>query len=293
MSTDIVMEEEQGNTSQHLTEKKTSSKKRKSIATEPTGDSTENTTTEPASKKKEKKNKGKQDATTTEDADNETTSKKKKSKQTTNNDTENDADQNVNLDALSPIAHPLADKKLSKRVLRTVKKGSNPNKNSYALPRSSTWIPDLSVPLRFLSSKGSKQRRIKRGVKEVVKALRKGEKGLVVMAGDISPMDVLTHIPLLAEENGSGYIFVPTKESLGAASSTKRPTSCVMISTSRGGSEAMQKKFAEKKKALIAADPTKAAKIQADEDEYTTSFDAVLGEVLRLVSILLFTRFKS
>ncbi|KAI9615174.1 hypothetical protein H4Q26_011715 [Puccinia striiformis f. sp. tritici PST-130] len=251
MSTDIVMEEEQGNTSQHLTEKKTSSKKRKSIATEPTGDSTENTTTEPASKKKEKKNKGKQDATTTEDADNETTSKKKKSKQTTNNDTENDADQNVNLDALSPIAHPLADKKLSKRVLRTVKKGS-------------------------------KQRRIKRGVKEVVKALRKGEKGLVVMAGDISPMDVLTHIPLLAEENGSGYIFVPTKESLGAASSTKRPTSCVMISTSRGGSEAMQKKFAEKKKALIAADPTKAAKIQADEDEYTTSFDAVLGEVLRL-----------
>ncbi|KAI9629180.1 hypothetical protein KEM48_011026 [Puccinia striiformis f. sp. tritici PST-130] len=253
MSTDIVMEEEQGNTSQHLTEKKTSSKKRKSIATEPTGDSTENTTTEPASKKKEKKNKGKQDATTTEDADNETTSKKKKSKQTTNNDTENDADQNVNLDALSPIAHPLADKKLSKRVLRTVKKGS-------------------------------KQRRIKRGVKEVVKALRKGEKGLVVMAGDISPMDVLTHIPLLAEENGSGYIFVPTKESLGAASSTKRPTSCVMISTSRGGSEAMQKKFAEKKKALIAADPTKAAKIQADEDEYTTSFDAVLGEVLRLAA---------
>ncbi|POW19417.1 hypothetical protein PSHT_04683, partial [Puccinia striiformis] len=254
MSTDIVMEEEQGNTSQHLTEKKTSSKKRKSIATEPTGDSTENTTTEPASKKKEKKNKGKQDATTTEDADNETTSKKKKSKQTTNNDTENDADQHS-------YRSSLADKKLSKRVLRTVKKGSNPNKNSYALPRSSTWIPDLSVPLRFLSSKGSKQRRIKRGVKEVVKALRKGEKGLVVMAGDISPMD----------------------ESLGAASSTKRPTSCVMISTSRGGSEAMQKKFAEKKKALIAADPTKAAKIQADEDEYTTSFDAVLGEVLRLL----------
>ncbi|EGG10135.1 uncharacterized protein MELLADRAFT_34068 [Melampsora larici-populina 98AG31] len=133
------------------------------------------------------------------------------------------------LDALSPIAHPLADKKLGKRVLRTVKKGS-------------------------------KHRFIRRGVKEVVKALRKGDKGLVVMAGDISPMDVLTHIPLLAEENGSGYVFVTSKESLGLASSTKRPTSCVMISNSS------------------------AAKIKEEVEEYATSYQEVLQEVLQLVS---------
>ena len=60
------------------------------------------------------------------------------------------ADEIVELspDQLSPIAHPLADKKLRKKVLRTVKKAA-------------------------------KQRQIKRGVKEVVKALRKGEKGSV------------------------------------------------------------------------------------------------------------------
>ncbi|KAA1133455.1 snoRNA-binding protein [Puccinia graminis f. sp. tritici] len=252
MSADIEMEEQAATNPKPPSEKK-SSKKRKSITTEApdvenTTQPTEPTTTTP-SKKKEKKKKGTTTTTDNEEAENES-SKKKKAKQSA--DAENDADQNINLDAMSPIAHPLADKKLSKRVLRTVKKGS-------------------------------KQRRIKRGVKEVVKALRKGEKGLVVMAGDISPMDVLTHIPLLAEENGSGYIFVPTKESLGAASSTKRPTSCVMISTTRGGSEAIQKKFAEKKKAMVAADPTKAAKIQADEDEYTASFEAVLGEVLQLM----------
>jgi hypothetical protein len=45
-------------------------------------------------------------------------------------------------------------------------------------------------------------------------------------------------------------------------------------------------RFAEKRKALIAADPSKAEKIQADEDEYTTAFEAVLGEVLQLVSPL-------
>ena len=52
---------------------------------------------------------------------------------------------------------------------------------------------------------------------------------LVVMAADISPMDVLTHIPLLAEEANCPYIFVTSKELLGQASSTKRPTSCVMV----------------------------------------------------------------
>ena len=49
------------------------------------------------------------------------------------------------------------------------------------------------------------------------------------MAGDISPMDILTHIPLLAEESSCPYVFVTSKELLGQASSTKRPTSCVMI----------------------------------------------------------------
>lgn len=49
------------------------------------------------------------------------------------------------------------------------------------------------------------------------------------MAADISPMDILSHIPVLAEESACPYIFVTSKELLGQASSTKRPTSCVMV----------------------------------------------------------------
>lgn len=52
---------------------------------------------------------------------------------------------------------------------------------------------------------------------------------LVILAGDISPLDILSHIPILCEEQDVPYIFVASKESLGAASSTKRPTSTVMI----------------------------------------------------------------
>ena len=34
---------------------------------------------------------------------------------------------------------------------------------------------------------------------------------------------------MLAEEANIPYVFVPSKEELGQASSTKRPTSCVMV----------------------------------------------------------------
>jgi H/ACA ribonucleoprotein complex subunit 2 len=92
----------------------------------------------------------------------------------------------------------------------------------------------------------SKRRQVKRGVKEVVKGIRKGDKGfvtvgrsctyhlphsnrLLVLAADISPIDIISHLPVLSEDASIPYIFVTSKEELGHASSTKRPTSCVMI----------------------------------------------------------------
>jgi hypothetical protein len=62
------------------------------------------------------------------------------------------------LPAQAPFAKPLAPKKLNKKVLKTIKKGNPPPPNStYTL--------------------ASQSKEIRRGVKEVVKALRKGEKG--------------------------------------------------------------------------------------------------------------------
>ncbi|SAM09408.1 hypothetical protein [Absidia glauca] len=98
----------------------------------------------------------------------------------------------------SPIAHPMAEDKLSKKIHKTVKKAS-------------------------------KAKHVRRGVKEVGKALRKGEKGLVVIAGDISPIDVIAHLPVLCEDSNVPYVFVPSKENLGEASATKRPTSVTMV----------------------------------------------------------------
>lgn len=133
------------------------------------------------------------------------------------------------LSALLPFAHPLAPKKLNKKVLKTVKKAS-------------------------------KAKHVKRGVKEVVKALRKGEKGLVIIAGDISPPDVISHIPVLCEDSSVPFVFIPSKEDLGSAGATKRPTSCVMVVPGGGKS----KKNADK------------------TDEYRESYDEIVKEIPNL-----------
>jgi len=99
---------------------------------------------------------------------------------------------------LVPIAYPLAGRKLTKKIFKLVKKAAN-------------------------------EKAIKRGVKEVAKGIRKGENGLCVIAGDISPMDVITHLPILCEDHNIPYIWVPSRQALGAASQTKRPTSCILI----------------------------------------------------------------
>ncbi|XP_014669754.1 PREDICTED: H/ACA ribonucleoprotein complex subunit 2-like protein [Priapulus caudatus] len=74
-----------------------------------------------------------------------------------------------------------------------------------------------------------KNKKLRRGVREVQKFVRKGERGLVIFAGDTLPIDVLCHMPLVCEEAGIPYCYVPSKEDLGAAGGSKRPTCMVMV----------------------------------------------------------------
>jgi H/ACA ribonucleoprotein complex subunit 2 len=50
-----------------------------------------------------------------------------------------------------------------------------------------------------------------------------------VLAGDVSPIDVITHVPVLCEDAGVPYVYVPSKEALGQAGQTKRPTSVMLV----------------------------------------------------------------
>ncbi|KAM3515059.1 hypothetical protein MY11210_001297 [Beauveria gryllotalpidicola] len=112
-----------------------------------------------------------------------------------------------------PFAIPVADDKGMKKVYKTIRKSAKNNT-------------------------------LKRGVKEVVKTLRKSPAGgpsstafpgIVVIAGDISPADVISHIPVLCEDHNVPFIFVTSRAELGAAAKTKRPTSVVMIMEKQDG----------------------------------------------------------
>lgn len=101
-------------------------------------------------------------------------------------------------EGISKLAKPLASEKLLKKSLK-------------------------------LCKKSIKHKVVCRGVKEVQKALRKNQKGLCLIAGDISPVDVISHLPAMCEDKGVPYIFVPSKKLLGESCNSKRPTSCVLI----------------------------------------------------------------
>ena len=64
----------------------------------------------------------------------------------------------------------------------------------------------------------TKRKSVRRGVKEVVKAVRKTPASvlkagsLCVIAGNISPIDVIAHLPVLCEDNGVPYCYVRSKE---------------------------------------------------------------------------------
>eukprot|EP00062_Callorhinchus_milii_P017737 gi/632970460/ref/XP_007901665.1/ PREDICTED: H/ACA ribonucleoprotein complex subunit 2 [Callorhinchus milii] len=101
----------------------------------------------------------------------------------------------VNVNA---IAQPLASRKLSKKLYKCVRKAA-------------------------------KLKHIRRGVKEVQKFINKGEKGIVVLAGDTLPIDVYSHLPILCEDKDIPYAYIPSKSDLGAAAGSKRPTCAIMI----------------------------------------------------------------
>lgn len=90
--------------------------------------------------------------------------------------------------------------------------------------------------------------------------------GVVILAGDISPPDVISHIPVLCEDVNVPYIFVTSRAELGAAGSTKRPTSVVMVTEKPrvGGGK-------------------KSEKIEEEEEEDGEDFAEVYKDLVKLV----------
>jgi H/ACA ribonucleoprotein complex subunit 2 len=122
----------------------------------------------------------------------------------------------------SPIANPLANDSLRAKILKLV---------------------------RHLN----REKNLKRGVKDVVKAIKKGSKGICVLAGDVNPADVISHIPVLCEDAGIPYIFVRSRMELGVAAETKKPTSVVLLTGTK--TEELKQKFDKLHGKILASHP--------------------------------------
>ncbi|UCD07348.1 MAG: 50S ribosomal protein L7ae [Candidatus Aenigmatarchaeota archaeon] len=91
--------------------------------------------------------------------------------------------------------------------------------------------------------------KVRKGVNETTKAIERGIAKLVVMAEDVTPEEVLMHLPILCEEKQVPYVYVPLKMELGKASGIDVPTSSIAI-IEEGDSKKLIAEIADKIKAL-------------------------------------------
>ena len=63
--------------------------------------------------------------------------------------------------------------------------------------------------------------------------------------GDVSPIDVISHIPVFCENKKIPYCYIPSRRQLGGASGTKRPTSVVLIEKDKEYEELYEQCFGD------------------------------------------------
>jgi large subunit ribosomal protein L7Ae len=71
--------------------------------------------------------------------------------------------------------------------------------------------------------------KVRRGTNETTKVVEREQAKFVVMAEDVQPPEILAHMPLLCDEKGVPYAYVPSKHELGVAAGLEVPTAAVAI----------------------------------------------------------------
>ncbi len=76
---------------------------------------------------------------------------------------------------------------------------------------------DLVSPIYEALRVAHQSGKVKKGTNEVTKAIERGISKIVIIAEDVEPPEVVAHLPILCEERGAAYAFVPSKQDLGKA----------------------------------------------------------------------------
>jgi len=91
--------------------------------------------------------------------------------------------------------------------------------------------------------------KIRKGVNETTKAIERGIAKLVVMAQDVTPEEIMMHLPVICDEKKVPYTYVGSKQELGKASGIDVPTSSIAV-VEEGEAKKLIAEIAEKVAAL-------------------------------------------
>ncbi len=76
---------------------------------------------------------------------------------------------------------------------------------------------DLINPIYEALRVATESGKVRKGTNEATKAIERGTSKLIIIAEDVEPPEVVAHLPILCEEQGAAYVFVPSKQELGKA----------------------------------------------------------------------------
>jgi len=79
--------------------------------------------------------------------------------------------------------------------------------------------------------------KIRKGMNEVTKSIERSQAKIVVMAEDVSPPEILYHVPLLCEEKNIPYAYLSTKKNLGNAVKLNIGASAIAVENAGSGNE--------------------------------------------------------
>ncbi|SOV11491.1 60S ribosomal protein L7ae/L30e, putative [Plasmodium sp. gorilla clade G2] len=123
---------------------------------------------------------------------------------------------------ISKISEPILKKKYLKNVLKILD-------YIYYAKLNSSQILKTNNSLDEEKQKLLKKKLIVIGLTQVIKCIRKGYNGIVLIAIDVFPINIICHLPSFCEQYKIPYTFVTTKNKLAHLCKLKRSITCLFI----------------------------------------------------------------
>lgn len=100
--------------------------------------------------------------------------------------------------------------------------------------------------------------KLRKGANEATKAVERSIAKLLVIAQDVDPPEIVAHLPLLADEKKITYVYVDSKDKLGAAAGIDVPSSAIAVVEAGKGRQLLEEVVSKVEALRMKGAPAKA-----------------------------------